>query len=159
MVRPSGWVARLDRVSGRIVRWLNSCGLSLLGSRELVVSGRRSGQPRSVVVNLLTIGDQRYLVAPRGHTEWVRNLRAAGHGQLKLGRRAETIDATEVADADKPAVLREYLRRWAFEVGVFFDGLSATSSEEDLLAVAPGFPVFRVRSATRPPEWVSATAA
>jgi hypothetical protein len=99
-----------------------------------------------VPVNLLTHEGARYLVAPRGHTQWVRNLRAAGGaGELRLGRRAEAFVADERADADKPAILRGYLRRWKFEVGVFFDGVDHTASDETLLAIAPGDPVFRLR--------------
>jgi deazaflavin-dependent oxidoreductase (nitroreductase family) len=129
-----------------VVAWLTSRGLSLFGSRVLAVRGRRSGEWRTVPVNLLTHEGVRYLVAPRGHTQWVRNLRAAGgEGELRLGRRTEVFVADELADADKPEVLRAYLRRWKFEVGVFFDGVDHTASDETLLAIAPGYPVFRLR--------------
>jgi deazaflavin-dependent oxidoreductase (nitroreductase family) len=128
------------------VGWLTARGLSLFGSRVLAVRGRRSGEWRTVPVNLLTHEGARYLVAPRGHTQWVRNLRTAGGtGELRLGRRTEVFVADELADADKPEVLRAYLRRWKFEVGVFFDGVDHTASDETLLAIAPGYPVFRLR--------------
>ncbi|WP_233359102.1 PNPOx family protein [Thermomonospora amylolytica] len=82
---------------------------------------------------------------PRGHTHWVRNLRAAdGRGELRLGRRVEPFTATEVPDADKPPILRAYLKRWKWEVGVFFEGLGPDSSDEDLLRAAPDYPVFRL---------------
>ena len=136
-------------VFNRLVRRLTAMGLSFWGSRELRVRGRSSGVVRSTAVNLLTIGDERYLVAPRGHAQWVRNLRAAGgRGELRLGRRVEAFGATEVADADKPDILRAYLRRWKFEVGVFFDGVDATATDDELLAIAPGYPVFLVRPIT-----------
>jgi deazaflavin-dependent oxidoreductase (nitroreductase family) len=129
-----------------VVAWLTARGLSLFGSRVLAVRGRRSGEWRTVPVNLLTHEGARYLVAPRGHTQWVRNLRAAGGaGELRLGRRTEAFVADELADADKPEILRAYLRRWKFEVGVFFDGVDHTASDETLLAIAPGYPVFRLR--------------
>jgi hypothetical protein len=86
----------------------------------------------------------RYLVAPRGETEWVRNLRAAGTGTLRVGRRVEPFAAVELADDDKPPVLRRYLAAWAWEVGRFFEGLRADSPDADLAAAAPGFPVFRM---------------
>jgi deazaflavin-dependent oxidoreductase (nitroreductase family) len=128
------------------VGWLTARGLSLFGSRVLAVRGRRSGEWRTVPVNLLTHEGARYLVAPRGHTQWVRNLRAAGgEGELRLGRRTGPFVADELADADKPEILRAYLRRWKFEVGVFFDGVDHTASDETLLAIAPGYPVFRLR--------------
>jgi deazaflavin-dependent oxidoreductase (nitroreductase family) len=133
-------------VFNRAVEWLTRRGLSLWGSRVLAVRGRTSGQWRTVPVNLLTHDGERYLVAPRGHTQWVRNLRAAGGtGELRLGRRVEAFTADELPDAAKPAVLRAYLKRWKFEVGVFFDGVDASASDETLLRIAPGFPVFRLR--------------
>ena len=58
----------------RLTRW----GISVKGSRVLEVRGRTSGELRSTVVNLLDVDGARYLVAPRGETQWVRNLRAAG---------------------------------------------------------------------------------
>ncbi len=131
----------------RIVAGLTHMGISVWGSRVLYVRGRTSGEWRSTPVNLLTHDGDRYLVAPRGHTQWVRNLRAAGAGELHLGRRVERFVPTELDDADKPAVLRAYLRRWKMEVGVFFDGVDATASDEKLLEIAPGYPVFRIRTA------------
>jgi deazaflavin-dependent oxidoreductase (nitroreductase family) len=126
------------------VAWLTRRGVSVWGSRVLSVKGRTSGQWRSNPVNVLSLEGSRYLVAPRGHTQWVRNLRAAGGGELRVGRRAETFTATELDDAQKPAILRAYLRRWKFEVGVFFDGVGSDASDEKLLAIAPGYPVFKI---------------
>ena len=107
------------------VAWLARHGVSLAGSRELAVRGRKSGEWRRNPVNPLTLGSTRYLVAPRGHTQWVRNLRVAGGGELRVGKRVERFTATEIDDADKLAVLRAYLKRWKMEVGVFFDGVDA----------------------------------
>jgi hypothetical protein len=95
-------------------------------------------------VNLLSLDGERYLVAPRGETQWVRNLRVAGGGELRLGRRTEAFQAVEVGDADKVAVLRAYLARWKAEVGVFFDGVDANSSDEEIRRIAPNHPVFRL---------------
>ena len=95
-------------------------------------------------MNPLTYQGSRYLVAPRGHTQWVRNLRVAGGGELRVGRRVEAFTATELADELKPEILREYLRRWKFEVGVFFDGVDAKAPGARLLEIAPGYPVFRI---------------
>jgi deazaflavin-dependent oxidoreductase (nitroreductase family) len=135
---------RADRVFNAVVQRLTRMGISLMGSRVLAVRGRTSGQWRTVPVNLLTFQGERYLVAPRGHTQWVRNIRAAGGGELRLGRRVEVIAVEELADADKPPVLREYLRKWAWEVGRFFDGVDKDSPEAALRDIAPGFPVFRL---------------
>lgn len=127
-VKP-GWFTK--HVFNRVVALLTRAGVSVWGSRELRVQGRRTGEWRRTPVNLLTHEGRRYLVAPRGETQWVRNLRAAGTGELRVGRRVETFRAVELTNADKPPVLRAYLRRWKAEVGVFFRGVSAKSSDED----------------------------
>jgi len=130
------------------VAHLTRLGISVWGSRVLYVRGRKTGEWRSTPVNLLTFDGNRYLVAPRGNTQWVRNLRAAGgEGELRVGRRAERFRATELEDDVKPEVLRAYLRRWKFEVGVFFDGINAEAPEETLRSIAPGYPVFRIERA------------
>lgn len=136
---------RADHLFNRLVASLTRLGVSVYGSRVLAVRGRRSGQWRTVPVNLMTVDGERYLVAPRGHTEWVRNLRASGTGELRLGRRGEAFTATELADRDKPELLRVYLRRWGWEVGRFFEGLDADATDAQLREIAPGFPVFRIR--------------
>jgi deazaflavin-dependent oxidoreductase (nitroreductase family) len=135
---------RSARVFAHVVASLTRAGVSLWGSRVLRVRGRKSGEWRSTPVNLLILDGERYLVAPRGTTQWVRNLRAVGTGELAVGRRVEPFRATELADADKPAVLRAYLKRWKFEVGVFFDGVGPDASDDELLCIAPGYPVFVV---------------
>jgi len=101
---------------------------------------------RSNVVNVLKADDGRYLVAPRGNTEWVRNLRAAGRGELRLGHRTEHFEAVELPDTDKAPVLQAYLDRWAFEVGRFFEGLGKHPTVVELNKVAGSFPVFSVRA-------------
>jgi len=133
-----------DRAFNAMVGWLTRRGLSVWGSRVLRVRGRNSGQWRTTPVNVLTLGSERYLVAPRGETQWVRNMRAAGGGELVLGRRVEAFRAEEVPDADRVEVLRVYLRRWKFEVGRFFDGVSADSPDSELQRIAPEHPVFRL---------------
>jgi deazaflavin-dependent oxidoreductase (nitroreductase family) len=132
------------QIFNRIVAGMTKMGVSILGSRVLSVRGRKTGELRSTPVNLLTIDGVQYLVAPRGHTQWVRNLRVAGTGELRVGRRVEVFTPAELADEDKPAILRAYLKRWKFEVGVFFDGIDHTATDEQLLAIAPGYPVFRI---------------
>jgi deazaflavin-dependent oxidoreductase (nitroreductase family) len=140
-VKP-GWFTR--HVFNRIVAVATRAGLSVWGSRVLEVRGRTSGEWRATPVNLLTIGSARYLVAPRGVTQWVRNLRVAGDGRLRLGRRIEPFSATELEDGEKVEILRAYLRRWKAEVGVFFGGVSAKSPDDEIRAIAPNHPVFRI---------------
>jgi deazaflavin-dependent oxidoreductase (nitroreductase family) len=124
---------------------LTKLGISVYGSRVLYVRGRKTGEWRANPVNPLTVDGVRYLVAPRGNTQWVRNLRAAnGEGELRIGRKTERFTATEIGDDDKPAILRPYLKKWKFEVGVFFDGVDAKAPEAELRRIAPGYPVFRI---------------
>jgi len=135
---------RAAHIFNALTKWLTARGVSLLGSRVLAVRGRKSGEVRTTVVNLFTYEGDRYLLAPRGHTQWVRNLRAVGEGELRLGRRSERFTPVEIADADKAPLIRLYLRKWAWETGAFFDGLKADSPQADIEAAAPGFPVFRI---------------
>ena len=137
-----GWVTR--HVMNPAVAGLVRLGVSVWGARILEVPGRRSGEPRRNPVNLLELDGARYLVSPRGHTQWVRNLRVSGQGALLLGRRREPFRATEVPLDDTPPIMRAYLRRWRAEVGVFFDGVGPDSSDDDLRRIAPDHPVFRL---------------
>jgi deazaflavin-dependent oxidoreductase (nitroreductase family) len=142
-----GWFTR--NVFNRLIVGLTRLGISVWGSRVLEVRGRKSGEPRQTPVNLLTLDGTRYLVAPRGQTQWVRNLRVAGDGDLLLGRHREHFVASEIPDADKEPILRSYLKRWKWEVGVFFGGVDASSSSEDLRRIAPGHPIFRIEPPAR----------
>jgi len=144
-LRP-GWFT--TNVFNRGVAAMTRIGISIWGSRVLEVQGRKSGEWRRTPVNLLSFEGDRYLVSPRGHTQWVRNLRVSGSGRLVLGRRVEAFTATELPDADKPALLRAYLKRWRFEIGVFFEGVGPDSSDAELLAAAPSHPVFRIETAS-----------
>jgi deazaflavin-dependent oxidoreductase (nitroreductase family) len=133
-----------DSLFNAFARFLTGLGISLYGSRNLAVRGRKSGEWRVVPVNPVACGEARYLVAPRGEAQWVRNLRVARAGELRLGRRSEPIRVVEVDDAEKPPVLRAYLERWRFEVDRFFEGLEATPSDDDLRRIAGRYPVFRI---------------
>lgn len=137
-----GWFTR--NIFNRSIAFLTRHGVSLLGSRVLAVRGRKSGEWRTTPVNLLEYEGRRYLVSPRGHGQWVRNLRAAGTGELRLGKRAEPFRARELGDDEKVPVMREYLRRWKVEVGAFFGGVGPDSSDEQIRAIAGDHPAFEV---------------
>src|SRR3954452_4961521 len=141
-----GWFT--NHVFNPAVAGLTKLGVSLVGSRVLEVRGRKSGEWRSCPVNPLWLGDDRYLVAPRGNTQWVRNLRASGDGRLRKGRRTETFTAVELGDEEKLPILRAYLKKWAWEVGAFFEGVGADSPDEELSRIAPLHPIFRISRRT-----------
>jgi deazaflavin-dependent oxidoreductase (nitroreductase family) len=141
-VQKPGWFT--VNVFNRSVAFMTRRGLSIWGSRVLAVRGRKSGEWRTTPVNLLTVDGQQYLVAPRGHVQWTHNMRAAGGGELRLGKKVDTFTATEVGDDEKVPLLRAYLKRWKAEVGVFFGGVGPDSSPEELRRIAPDHPVFRI---------------
>jgi deazaflavin-dependent oxidoreductase (nitroreductase family) len=137
-----GWFTR--KVFNPSVAGLTKLGISVMGSRVLEVKGRKSGQWRATPVNLLDFEGDRYLVAPRGHTQWVRNMRVSGGGRLKLGRKTEDFKATELSPEAAVPVLRAYLKKWKWEVGAFFGGTGPDSTDAELLAIAPDHPVFKL---------------
>jgi deazaflavin-dependent oxidoreductase (nitroreductase family) len=137
-----GWFTK--QIFNRAVAGLTRLGISVAGSRVLEVRGRQSGEPRRTPVNVLTFEGRRYLVAPRGHTQWVRNLRTSGEGRLLVGRRAEHFTAVELPDEEKPTLLRDYLRRWKWESGQFFGGVGPDAPDDELRRIAPDHPVFRI---------------
>jgi deazaflavin-dependent oxidoreductase (nitroreductase family) len=140
--RAPGWFTR--NVFNRAVAFLTRHGVSIVGSRVLAVRGRTSGEWRTTPVNLLDHDGRRYLVSPRGEGQWVRNLRVAGTGELRVGRRTEAFRGRELSDEEKVPVLRAYLKRWKFEVGVFFDGVGPDSSDDEIRAIAARHPAFEV---------------
>ncbi|AYF96947.1 nitroreductase family deazaflavin-dependent oxidoreductase [Protaetiibacter intestinalis] len=140
-LKPGGFT---NRVFNPFVAWLVRRGVGLKGAAILEVRGRKSGEPRTTPVNPLPLDGERYLLAPRGETEWVRNIRVAGRAALITRRGRTEFAVVEVPDAEKLPVIRAYLKEWAWEVGAFFEGLSADSSDKEVAAVASGFPVFRI---------------
>jgi deazaflavin-dependent oxidoreductase (nitroreductase family) len=137
-----GWFTA--HVFNPAVAMLTRLGISVAGSRVLEVRGRRSGEPRRTPVNLLSFDGERYLVAPRGHTQWVKNMRASGEGRLLVGRRSEPFTASELPDDEKTPLLRAYLERWKWEVGAFFGGVGPDSPDAELRRIAPDHPIFRI---------------
>jgi deazaflavin-dependent oxidoreductase (nitroreductase family) len=140
-IAPRNWA---DVTFGKAFAWFTRHGVSLLGSRVLSVPGRTTGKPQQVPVNLLEKDGRRYLVAIRGNTQWVRNVRVAGGAQLRVGRRREEVSLTELPLEERVAVLRLYLARWGWEVSQFVEGISKQSTDAELLAAAPGIPAFEV---------------
>lgn len=132
------------KVFAPFLNGLMRLGISAKGSRILEHVGRTSGQTYRTPVNLLKLDGHDYLVAPRGEAQWVRNVRAAGELDLLLGRRRRTYEVNEVPVAQRVPIIREYLVKWAWEVGKFFEDIDATSTDEQIAAVADGFPVFRL---------------
>ncbi|MFJ9624331.1 nitroreductase/quinone reductase family protein [Streptomyces sp. NPDC101181] len=129
----------------RFVGWLARHGISFMGSTEMSVRGRKSGTWQRVPVNAHSFEGERYLVSARGHSQWVRNMRVAGGGELRLGRKVSRFTAVEIADdAQKARIVRAYLKRWGWEVNQYFQGVTAKSTDAELLAALPDHPVFHI---------------
>jgi hypothetical protein len=132
------------RIFNDAIRRLAELGVSIQGSTAVRVRGRTSGQLRGVVVNLLEIDGRRYLVSPRGNTQWARNARAAGEVELGPARRSRSLRIVEVADDAKPDLLKSYLGRWYWQLKGHTGGLTPQSTRDEIRAVAPSIPVFEV---------------
>ena len=117
-------------------------GLTGPRTHLLTVPGRTSGRAWSTPVSIVQIGGNRWLVAPYGDRNWVKNARAAGWVELRRGRRSERLGVEELAPADAVPVLREYYRAGRV-TRPFFD-VTLDSSPEEWLADAPRHPVFRL---------------
>jgi deazaflavin-dependent oxidoreductase (nitroreductase family) len=138
---------RAARAANTVIRWLAELGISIAGTRALRVRGRKTGKPRAVVVNLLTVDGVDYLVSPRGNTQWARNVRAAGVVEVGPRWHRQLARVREMDDAAKPDVLRRYLARWYWQVKDYVAGLTPDSTDEQLLAGAPSIPVFALEPA------------
>ena len=138
--RKSPW----RRALNALVRPLARLGLTGPRTHLLTVPGRTSGRLWSTPVSIVRIGSERWLVAPYGDRNWVKNTRAAGWVELRRGRSHERLAVDELDPAEAVPVLREYYRRG--RVTRPFFGVSLESSPEEWLAEAPRHPVFRLRS-------------
>jgi deazaflavin-dependent oxidoreductase (nitroreductase family) len=129
-----------------LVRPLARLGLTGPRTQLLTVPGRTTGKLWSTPVSIVRQGERRWLVAPYGHRNWVKNARAAGWVELRRGRRRERLTVTELAPEAAVPVLREYLRLG--RVTRPFFGVSLESSDAEWLAEAPRHPVFLLTRAT-----------
>ena len=130
------------RAVNTAIRRLAELGVSIAGTRALRVRGRKTGEVRSVVVNVLRVDGVEYLVSPRGNTQWVRNARVAGEVELGPRWRRTPVPLTELSDEAKPELLKRYLDRWYWEVKRHMAGLSPQSGPAELRAAAAVIPVF-----------------
>jgi deazaflavin-dependent oxidoreductase (nitroreductase family) len=133
---------RTARAANALIGWLAELGISISGTKALRVRGRKTGTLRGVVVNVLRVDGVDYLVSPRGNTQWVRNVRAAGVVDMGPRWHRRRLHTTEVADAAKADLLKRYLDRWYWEVKGHIAGLTPDSGDDELHAAAPSIPVF-----------------
>jgi hypothetical protein len=132
------------RAGNELIRWLAEAGISIVGTRALRVRGRKTGKRRGVVINLLTVDGRDFVVSPRGNTQWARNARAAGAVEMGPRWRSRDVRIAEVADDEKPQLLKRYLDRWYWEVKGHIGGLTPQSGVDEMRAAAPAIPVFEL---------------
>src|SRR6266566_5803927 len=139
-----------DRVENALITMLLHAGVKMGTTSLLTVRGRTSGQPHTVPVILVEQDGERFLVAPYGVVQWVRNLRAAGTATLTRGRRSETISVTELPAQQAAPVLKQYLLL-PVSAGVrsYFDA-TKDSPLEAFEREAARHPVFQITTVEGP---------
>jgi deazaflavin-dependent oxidoreductase (nitroreductase family) len=125
-----------------VVKGLHRLGIDVAGSQTLAVRGRKSGEIRTNPVNPFELDGRTYLLAPRGTTQWVRNLRAAGgEGELRSGQRSRRFHAEEVPDAEKLPLMRLYMDKWSWEVRAYLE-IEPNAPDEEVERILPDHPAF-----------------
>ena len=135
----------VDRFFNRAFGFLIRLGVGLSHNYLLEVRGRKTGRTYSTPVNLLEHGGKKYLVAPRGYTQWVRNVIASGEARLVRGLKREEAFLRPMPDGAKPDILKDYLDRYSKTVQRYFP-VQAGSPVEAFQPLASGYPVFEVIS-------------
>jgi deazaflavin-dependent oxidoreductase (nitroreductase family) len=142
----------VDRLNDAMITMLLRAGIKLGTASLLTVRGRKSGQPHTVPVLLVEQDGQRWLVAPYGVVQWVRNIRAAGTATLTRGRRSETISVTELSVREAAPILKRYLAvQHAADVRSFFEA-TKDSPLEEFEREAARHPVFKITTVEVPSE-------
>ena len=133
----------LERAFNRVFGFLVGLGLGFSYNYVLEVRGRKSGKIYSTPINLLELGGKRFLVAPRGQTQWVRNAEAAGEVTLKKGSTRKKFRLQPIPDTDKPEILKAYLDAFKREVQQYFL-VPAGSPAAAFAGIAQNYPVFEL---------------
>jgi deazaflavin-dependent oxidoreductase (nitroreductase family) len=133
----------LERAVNRFYGSLASAGLGPAYSYLLTIQGRKTGTPYSTPVNVLRFEQRLYLVGTRGHTQWSRNALVVKTATLKRGRILMEFDLRPLADAEKPEILKAYLRQFNWMVRRFFS-IPSDSPVAAFAAVAQHYPVFEL---------------
>src|SRR5713226_6637213 len=132
-----------ERVFNRMFGFVVGLGLGFSHNYLLQVRGRKSGKIYSTPIDLLELGGKRFLVAPRGHTQWVRNAEAAGEVTLKKGKSRQRFGLRALTDQEKPEILKAYLDQFKREVQGFFP-VPAGSPVDAFRELAPSYPAFEL---------------
>ncbi len=132
-----------ERVFNRIFGFVVGLGLGFSYNYLLQVRGRKSGKIYSTPIDLLELGGKRFLVAPRGRTQWVRNAEAAGAVTLKKGSKRQQFRLRALSDQEKPEILKAYLDQFKREVQRYFP-VPAGSPVEAFHELLQSYPAFEL---------------
>lgn len=135
-------MSRLERMNNTLFRALIRIGVAPGGASLLTATGRRSGRPRSTPVNPIDRNGERWLVAPYGAVDWVKNVRACHEITLARGHHVAQFRAVEVPPDVAGSVLRDYVRKIRV-ARPYFDA-TPDSPTEAFAAEADRHPVFRL---------------
>ena len=138
----------VERLFNKIYGTLVGLGIGFSYNYLLQVKGRKSGRIYSTPIDLLQLGGKSYLVAPRGRTQWVRNVEAAGEVMLKKGSRRNRYEVRAITGAQKAEILRAYLEAFKAEVQSYFP-VPAGSPVEAFVPIAANYPAFELIPADR----------
>ena len=139
--------SRFEHWFNALVALLAKLGITFPDGYRLLVVGRKSGKTRAIAVTVPTIDGKKYLVAPRGETQWVRNVRAAGRAALEKGSKTNFFRVEEITGSAKNAILAEYLRRYHKAVQRYFE-IPAGAGAEEFATIADAYPVFALEPTT-----------
>ena len=133
----------IEKLFNRTFGFLVGLGIGPAHIYVLEVRGRKSGKLFSTPVDLLDLNSKRYLVAPRGRTQWVRNAEAAGEITLKKGSKRQKYGLRPLSDVEKLPVLKAYLDGFKKEVQRYFP-VPAGSPSDAFAEVASSYPAFEL---------------
>jgi deazaflavin-dependent oxidoreductase (nitroreductase family) len=136
----------IERLFNRTFGFLVGIGLGFSYNYLLQVRGRKSGKLYSTPIDLLELNGKKFLVAPRGRAQWVRNAEVAGEIALKKGRDVRKFRLRPLAGAEKLNVLKTYLDRFGREVQTYFP-VPADSPVEQFEPIADNYPAFELMPA------------
>jgi deazaflavin-dependent oxidoreductase (nitroreductase family) len=133
----------VEKIFNRVFGFLVGVGLGYSYNYLLQVRGRKSGKLYSTPINLLERDGKRFLVAPRGRTQWVRNAEAAGEVTLKKGSTRQKFRLRPTAETEKPEILKAYLDTFKREVQRYFP-VAAGSPAQSFVELSTSYPVFEL---------------
>ena len=133
----------LEKAFNKVFGFIVALGFGLPHNYLVQVKGRKSGKTYSTPIDLLEFKGKRYLVAPRGRTQWVRNAEVAGEVVLKKGFLRRHFRVRTVEDGEKSEILKAYLDRFRTTVQRYFP-LPAGSAAQEFVKVAADYPVFEL---------------